>query len=193
MSLHEMMHAWTSYWLGDDTAYLMGRLSLNPLHHIDPLLTVALPLLMLLSGGPLIGAARPVQVDFRRLRYGEYGGAIVGMVGPLTNLAIAIAAALIFNTAHPPTGGFAYDLFRITIGLNVGLFVFNSIPWPPLDGSRLLYAFAPRGLQEAMSSVERTGPAGLVMFILVFWLILGSLISTIYSFLIHLLAPGLML
>lgn len=191
MSLHEMMHAWTSYWLGDDTAYLMGRLSLNPLHHIDPLLTVALPLLMLLSGGPLIGAARPVQVDFRRLRYGEYGGAIVGMVGPLTNLVIAIVAALIFNTVQPPTGGLAYDLFKITIGLNVGLFVFNSIPWPPLDGSRLLYAFAPRGLQEFMSSVERTGVAGLVMFILVFWLVLGGLIGSIYSSLIHFLAPGL--
>ena len=98
MSLHEMMHAYTAYKLGDDTAYQMGRITLNPLPHIDPFLTVALPLFLLISGSPfLFGAAKPVQVNFNRLRHGEYGGAIVGMIGPLTNLAIAAVAALIFN------------------------------------------------------------------------------------------------
>jgi Zn-dependent protease len=82
MSIHELMHALVSDWLGDDTARSMGRISLNPLVHIDPILTIALPLLLAISGGPIFGAAKPVQVDFKRLRYDEFGGALVGAVGP---------------------------------------------------------------------------------------------------------------
>src|ERR1700704_3786245 len=85
MSIHEMMHAFTADWLGDDTARGMGRVSINPLRPIDPVFTVAIPLLLLLSGSRfLFGAAKPVQVNFHRLRYGEFGGAIVGMIGPVT-------------------------------------------------------------------------------------------------------------
>ena len=135
MSIHEMMHAFTSDWLGDDTARMMGRVSLNPLRHIDPFFTVALPLLLLISGSPyLFGAAKPVQVNFSRLRWGEFGGAIVGMVGPVTNLVIAAVAALLFNHLSPTFGTTTYTVFVITIVLNSGLFIFNSIPWPPLDG-----------------------------------------------------------
>jgi Zn-dependent protease len=97
MTVHEMMHAFTSHWLGDDTAYLQGRISLNPLKHIDPFFTLALPLLLVLVGAAPIAAAKPVQVNFHRLKFGEYGGAIVGMVGPLTNLALALIAALLFH------------------------------------------------------------------------------------------------
>jgi len=192
MSVHEMMHAFTSDWLGDDTARLMGRISLNPLRHIDPFFTVALPLLMLLSHGPLIGAAKPVLVDFNRLKYDEFGGAIVGMVGPITNLIIAVIAALLFNATNPTFGTVVYNIFSITIQLNVGLFIFNSIPWPPLDGSRLLYAFAPRPLQEAMQSLEQMGMAGLIVFIFLFYQF-GGPIATLMSRFIHLLAPGLMI
>src|SRR5436853_276095 len=85
MAIHEMMHAFAADYLGDDTARLQGRLTLNPLPHIDPFLTVLIPLLLLLSGSPILfGAAKPVQVNFSRLRHGEFGGAIVGMVGPIT-------------------------------------------------------------------------------------------------------------
>src|SRR5437868_4883958 len=167
MSIHEMMHAFASDWLGDPTARLMGRVTINPLKHIDPFFTVALPLLLLLSGSRfLFGAAKPVQVNFHRLRYGEFGGAIVGMIGPVTNLAIAALAGLLFGLINPAQGTTTYEVFKLTIGLNAGLFVFNSIPWPPLDGSRLLYAFAPRPLQELMESIERTGMIGLVIFVL---------------------------
>lgn len=193
MSIHEMMHAFTADWLGDPTARLMGRVSLNPLKHIDPFFTVALPLLLLLSGSKfLFGAAKPVQVDFRRLKYGDFGGAIVGMIGPITNLVIAALAALIFNSVNPVYGGAAYDIFRITIVLNVGLFVFNSIPWPPLDGSRLLYAFAPRPLQELMESIERTGLMGLVIFVFLVYQ-LGGGVGSLMLKLVHVLAPGLVL
>jgi Zn-dependent protease len=194
MSLHEMMHAFAADYLGDDTARLQGRLTFNPIAHIDPFLTVALPLLLLISGSPyLFGAAKPVQVNFHRLRYGEFGGAIVGMVGPVTNFILACIAALIFNHMAPMAGSTAYEVLKIAILLNIGLFLFNSIPWPPLDGSRLLYAFAPRPLQEFMTSIERMGMISiLILFFLVYPLVQGPLAHLIQD-LIHLLAPGLVI
>jgi Zn-dependent protease len=193
MSIHEMMHAYAANYLGDDTARLQGRLTLNPIPHIDPFLTVALPLLLLLSGSPILfGAAKPVQVNFNRLRYGEYGGAIVGMIGPVTNFLIACVAAILFKSLNPQIGTTAYEIFSIAIFLNVGLFVFNSIPWPPLDGSRLLYAFAPRGLQEVMENIERAGIMSLVIFIFLFWQF-GAPIQDLMTHIVNLLAPGLVL
>lgn len=193
MSIHEMMHAFVADWLGDSTARLQGRVTLNPIPHIDPVFTVLLPLFLLISGSPILfGAAKPVQVNFNRLRYGEFGGALVGIIGPLTNLAIAIVAALLFNSFQPDTGSTAYDIFKMTILLNVGLFIFNSIPWPPLDGSRLLYAFAPRPVQEFMESIERLGMIGLVLFIFIFFSLGASFSNLIIDF-VKFLAPGLVL
>ncbi len=193
MSIHEMMHAFAANWLGDDTARLQGRLTLNPIPHIDPFLTVLIPLFLLLSGSPfLFGAAKPVQVNFSRLRFGEFGGAIVGVVGPLTNFIIACIAAILFKSLQPDVGTALYNVFRLTIALNVGLFIFNMIPWPPLDGSRLLYAFAPRPLQEVMESIEHMGLTSLVIFIFLFYQF-GSPIQDLMLKLIHVLAPGLVL
>jgi Zn-dependent protease len=193
MSVHEMMHAFASNWLGDDTARLQGRLTINPIPHIDPFFTVALPLLLLLSHSPvLFGAAKPVQVNFSRLRYGEFGGAIVGVIGPATNFIIACIAAILFNSLHPSAGTTVYNILRLTISLNVGLFVFNMIPWPPLDGSRLLYAFAPRGLQEIMENIERSGLMSLVIFIFLFYQFGGPIQHLILK-LVDLLAPGLVI
>jgi Zn-dependent protease len=193
MAIHEMMHAFASNYLGDDTARLQGRLTLNPIAHIDPFLTVLIPLLLILSGSPfLFGAAKPVQVNFSRLRYGEFGGAVVGMIGPVTNFLIACVAAILFKSVNPDLGSTLYTVFAITISLNVGLFIFNSIPWPPLDGSRLLYAFAPRGLQEIMEGIESAGLMSLVIFIFLFYQF-GGPIQDLMIRLIHVLAPGLAL
>lgn len=190
MSLHEMMHAFAADKLGDPTARLMGRISVNPIRHIDPFFTIALPLLLILSGAPIIfGAAKPVQVNFSRLRYQEFGGAIVGMIGPLTNLAIAIVAGLLFTVLSPDFGIF-YKILGFTILINIGFFVFNSIPWPPLDGSRLLYAFAPRPVQEFMEAIERLGIIGLFLFIFLFFSFIQPLARVILG-LVNLLAPGL--
>ena len=173
-----MMHAFTSHWLGDDTAYLQGRVTINPLKHIDPFFTLALPLLLVLAGAAPFGAARPVQVNFHRLKYGEYGAAIVGMVGPLTNLAIAVVTAVIFRK-FPPTTQLSLDIFVTVVGVNVGFFIFNTIPWPPLDGSRLLHAFAPRPLQEFMESIERMGMNGLLIFMLIVLTVLSVPLSNL--------------
>lgn len=195
MAVHEMMHALASDHLGDDTARLLGRVSLNPLPHIDPVWTVAVPMLLLLSHSPfLFGAAKPVPVNFNRLRHGEWGGAIVGAVGPLTNLVIAACGALLFNHFNPSLGSTLYEVLRITIVLNIGLFVFNMIPWPPLDGSRVLYAFAPRALRDFMESIESIGIAGLLLFI--FFLQFsgfGNPIGGLMIRLVNMLAPGLVL
>lgn len=191
MSIHEMMHAFASNWLGDDTARRQGRLTLNPIAHIDPFLTVLLPLLFYLSHSPvLFGAAKPVQVNFGRLRYGEFGGAIVGVVGPITNFILACLAAILFKDLAPLPGAWLYNTLSLAIQLNIGLFIFNMIPWPPLDGSRLLYAFAPRGLQEVMEGIERSGFMSLLIFIFLFYQF-GGPIQDLMLKLIHILAPAL--
>jgi Zn-dependent protease len=191
MAIHEMMHAFAADWLGDDTARLQGRLTLNPIAHIDPIFTVALPLLLILRhSSVLFGAAKPVPVNFNRLRYGEFGGAIVGMIGPATNFLIACIAAILFKSLNPDAGSTLYNVFDVTIRLNIGLFIFNSIPWPPLDGSRLLYAFAPRPLQEVMESIEGMGLMSLVIFIFLF-IQFGGPIQDLMTKLTHALAPGL--
>ena len=185
ITVHELMHAWTAYKLGDDTAHAHGRISLNPMQHIDPFLTVGLPLLLAVTGAPIFGMAKPVQVNFARLRWGEYGGAIVAMVGPLINLLIAILAALVFRAISPSSTDLIYDILGYTVVLNVGFFVFNSIPWPPLDGSRLLYAFAPESVQNIMETIERMGLMGLVIFMLVFYQFISPLVSNVTNILIN--------
>jgi Zn-dependent protease len=190
MSIHEMMHAFAADWLGDDTARLQGRLTINPLAHIDPFLTIAVPLLLLLSGAPPFGAAKPVQVNFSRLKYDEFGGAIVGVVGPLTNLILALVASVIFMHLNITYGSLAYQVIGMAVLINVGFFLFNIIPWPPLDGSRLLYAFAPEPLQEFMQSIERMGLTSLIIFLVLFWTVLQGPFSSIITSVMSHLAPG---
>lgn len=172
MTLHEFMHAFTSHWLGDDTAYLLGRLTLNPLKHIDPILTIALPVLLVLAGQPPFGAAKPVPFNPNRVRYGDYGAALVGIAGPLTNLMLAVIVGL-WTRFVIGLDGAVSEVLQIFILVNLGFFVFNMIPWPPLDGSRLLYAFAPEPLQDLMHSIERGG----FLYIMIFMFFIYGLIA----------------
>jgi Zn-dependent protease len=158
--------------------------------HIDPILTIALPLLLAITGAPIFGAAKPVQVNFSRLKYDEFGGALVGAVGPLTNLVIGVIAALILRSINV-TSSLEYDILGYTVLINIGFFVFNSIPWPPLDGSRVLYAFAPRPLQEIMESIERMGISGLIVFMFFFYYFLSPIVGNLIEKLTSGLTSGL--
>ena len=163
MTLHEAMHGFIAYWLGDDTAKHQGRLTLNPIKHIDPFLTIILPLLLALSGGPIFGGAKPVPFNPTRLRYGEWGVALVAIAGPLTNLVLAFLSfgiAVLFGdaiTASHSSLGALGTVLLLSVQVNIGFFAFNMLPLPPLDGSRVLYALAPEFVRRGMEEIERFG------------------------------------
>jgi Zn-dependent protease len=178
LSIHEAMHAYVAHWLGDTTAQDMGRLTLNPLKHIDALTTVLLPMLLILAGLPPFFIAKPVPFNPDRVKFDEFGAALVGIAGPLTNLVLACLAAIIFRANGADTGSFFNNALILFTEVNIAFFVFNMIPFPPLDGSRLLYAFAPEPLQEIMLQIESFGFIGIIIFmLLVFRLIIGPIIS----------------
>jgi Zn-dependent protease len=179
MSFHEAMHAFTAHWLGDTTARDEGRLSLNPLKHIDLFTTILLPLLLIISHVPPFFAAKPVPFNPDRVKYDEYGAALVGVAGPLTNLALAIISGLILRFGFHSYGSTAADAILIFTEVNVSFFVFNMIPFPPLDGSRLLYAFAPEPLQEIMIRIERLGFAAIIVFMLLVFTFIAPIINNI--------------
>ena len=157
MTLHEAMHAFVSYWLGDDTAKREGRLTLNPLKHIDPFLTIILPIGLAIIGGPIFGGAKPVPFRPDQVRWGDWGAALVAIGGPLTNLVLAFVGFGVYVVlGMPSTGDLAYILPTF-VSVNLGFFLFNIIPIPPLDGSRVLYALAPEPVRTAMRFIEQYG------------------------------------
>lgn len=185
ISLHEMMHALAGLWLGDDTAHAHGRISLNPLQHIDPITTVGLPLVLIAMGLPPFAAAKPVPIMMHRLKFQEFGMALVGIAGPLTNLLLAIIAALLLRTVDP--AGWLASFLLMNVAVNVGLFVFNMIPFPPLDGSRVLYALAPEGLQRLMMQIEGMGFSAILLFMFVGFPFLRPLFINVQQFIFTIL------
>lgn len=175
MTLHEAMHAYASYWLGDDTAKAEGRLTLNPIAHIDPFLTLILPLLLALVGAPIFGGAKPVPFNPLRVRYGEVGAAIVGVAGPLTNFILAFVFFAVYALSGMPAGIIG-DFLTIAVVVNLGFFVFNMLPIPPLDGSRVLYAIAPEGARRVMEQIERNGLILIFALVLLFSSQIGQVI-----------------
>ena len=177
LTIHEAMHAFTAHSLGDDTAHHEGRLTLNPLAHIDVITTVLLPMVLIAIGAPPILAARPVPFNPARVKFEEFGAALVGIAGPLTNLALAGLTALLLNLVEF-SSGVTNALFIFTT-LNVGLFVFNMIPFPPLDGSRLVYAFAPEGVRRVMEQIEAMGFMFLIVVLLIGFQFIAPVIGNI--------------
>ena len=171
MTLHEAMHAFMGYFLGDDTAKAEGRLTLNPLKHIDPFMTLLLPLLLAMLGLPIFGGARPVPFNPQRVRHGEWGAAFVALAGPLTNLFLAFLAFGVGVVSGAITSGgliqniLVGQIISLVVLVNLGFFVFNMLPLPPLDGSRVLYALAPEGVRRGMEWIERYGV--MVVFIII--------------------------
>jgi len=159
--LHELMHGVVAYWLGDQTAKLSGRLSLNPLKHIDPVMSIILPVFLALMGMPVFGGAKPVPINTRNLKGGEWGFALTAIAGPLTNFLLAFIFFLIgYWTGVFYVGSidnFGSAICYAGLYLNIGLCLFNLIPIPPLDGSRVLYALAPEGVKNFMRTLEQYG------------------------------------
>jgi Zn-dependent protease len=188
LTLHEFAHAWMGHYLGDTTARDQGRLTLNPIAHIDPIATLALPLLLILAHSPVVfAAAKPVPFNPWAVRGGRWGAAMVGAAGPFTNLLIALFFALCYRLLpFSPTSAL---FFGAIIIVNVSLFVFNMIPFPPLDGSRLLYAVAPEGLREIMDRIERAGFVVLLLVMLVGYQYIAAFVAKLVLFIVSLLVP----
>lgn len=175
MTLHEAMHGFMAYWLGDDTARAEGRLTLNPVAHIDPFMTIILPLVLALIGAPVFGGAKPVPFNPGRVRYGEFGAALVGLAGPLINFLIAFFLYGIYVLVGAPAVTTLAGLFLVVgISVNLGFFVFNMLPLPPLDGSRVLYAFAPDWARRGMEWIEQYGILVVFAIVLVFSSAIGT-------------------
>ncbi len=157
--LHEIMHGYVAERLGDPTARYAGRLTLNPIPHIDPFMTILIPAILILSGSPIIfGAAKPVPVNPLNLREGRKDMALVALGGPLTNIGLAIVFALLFHVLGLDV------LIRLVI-LNLALGILNLIPIPPLDGSKFISSFLPLDIARSYDSIAPFG-----IFILFFLL-----------------------
>lgn len=167
MTLHEAMHGFMAYYLGDDTAKLLGRLTLNPIKHIDPFLTILLPLMLAITGAPIFGGAKPVPFNPTRVRHGEWGSALVALAGPLTNFSLAFISFGLYVLSASVSTVLA-EVLLVSTMVNLGFFIFNMIPIPPLDGSRVLYALAPDGVRRGMEAIERNGLILIFAIVLIF-------------------------
>jgi Zn-dependent protease len=172
ITLHEAAHGYAALRLGDDTALRMGRVSANPLRHIDPFGTLLLPALLLISGSPMLfGWAKPVPVNFNRLKPLRLGMALVGAAGPFTNLVLAVVSALlIYGIPFLPEAGQQWAIANLqnSVIINLVLAVFNMLPFPPLDGGRVAVGLLPRSMADPLARTERyTFPVlMLAMFVL---------------------------
>jgi Zn-dependent protease len=177
--LHELAHGWVAYLLGDPTAKAHGRLTLNPIAHMDTWGTLMLAVTFLLSRGTaFLGWAKPVPVDPRFFKDGQRGMAWVGAAGPLTNFAVALfAVGMIWLTYTHSV--YVAQLFVRLLLLNVILGTLNLIPLPPLDGSRVLGGFLPRGLYKQWAALDRYGSYTFILLFVVIWQVPGFYDATI--------------
>jgi Zn-dependent protease len=187
VTIHEVAHGYTAYLMGDDTAKMMGRLSLNPIKHLDPIGSVLLPLILKLTGGPIFGYAKPVPVNFNNLRDFRKGVILVSVAGVVANMICAVISGILFQLLihfGDAVGSSLLEtliipilyMLKYSVIINLVLAIFNLIPVPPLDGSKLLAMILPPDLSEQFQRIE---PYGMIILIL---LLMTDVLDKIISF-----------
>ena len=160
ITIHEFSHGLVAYFFGDTTAQKMGRLTLNPFRHIDPLWTILLPFVLIMVGLPAIGMARPVPVNFANLRHPKRDMIWVAIAGPIANFFLASVMAALYRNIH-------WDIFLLGVYFNLGLAIFNMLPIPPLDGSRILTGILPLRWAYEYAKLEKFG---FIAILILVWL-----------------------
>ena len=175
--LHELAHGVMAHLLGDETAKRAGRLTLNPIKHIDPYMSILVPVILYLLKAPVFGGAKPVPVNYHNLKWREWGMALVALAGPLTNFLLALTAFLIghFSGALYSTSDVLSFTFTEIVYINLGFMIFNLLPIPPLDGSRILYAISPDFIRQILANIERYG----IILIYILILLFGEVFSSV--------------
>lgn len=186
--LHELSHGLVAYALGDKTAKYAGRLTLNPLKHIDPYMSILVPVILYILRAPVFGGAKPVPVNYYNLKWREWGMALVAVSGPLTNFLLAFITFLIGHFTgllYGSSGELLSFIFSEMIFVNLGFMLFNLIPIPPLDGSRVLYAFSPDFFRNFLSNIERYGVIIIYVLILLFGEVFSGLMINGMNGILH--------
>jgi len=179
--LHEIAHGWTAYRLGDPTAKNAGRLTLNPIPHVDLIGTIALPTLLILGHSPIVfGWAKPVPVNFSFLRHPKRDMIWVGLAGPFVNIVLAVVFVTLIHMNIVPM---VTPFFKMGVLVNLVLAVFNLIPIPPLDGSRFVMGILPRKMAFWYTQLERYGI--IIVFLLLYFGVLDQILWPVVSFLSH--------
>lgn len=190
-TIHEFCHAWSAYKLGDPTAARLGRITLNPVAHFDPLGFIGM--MMLAAGFLAIGWGKPVPVNPNLLRGGKKGMAITAAAGPLSNIVIASVLVIPFRFGNVELAGFADVLVSQFIFVNILLASFNLIPIPPLDGSKILTGILPNFWYQYLAPLERYGFMVLLMLILLGGSTLSAMYSPVYDLLYRTIVSGTVL
>ncbi len=181
--IHEVSHGYAALALGDPTAKYQGRLTLNPISHLDPVGSFLIPLLGYWAGGFIIGWAKPVPFNPYNLRNARWGEALVAAAGPLSNVLMAVIFGLVIRFSEGVLNEAFLGLAGFAVLINITLAIFNLIPIPPLDGSKILFSILPYRWQGVKAPLERFGLILVLIFIFVFWKLISPTIIYLFTLL----------
>ncbi len=183
--VHEVAHGVAALWQGDETAKRAGRLTLNPISHVDPIGSILVPLMcVLFPGGLILGWAKPVPINPYNFKNRRFGEAMVAFAGPLSNIIIALIAGLYLRFMGDATPIYMIALLQVTVLTNLVLAVFNLVPLPPLDGSKILYSAFPDRMGQFVRYFERFGLVLTIFFIFLFIQLLDPVIGFLFRLIV---------